>query len=157
MSDTKKKEVSPEMMALGKSLEGKIKIDPATGVAVAEDDAFYHGAAEGTQEAVKTALNHINTQVHALTLATGTAAVKAFKSNKELDKVTLRLPFEGKNAIEVAVLRERTSQVPGTDKMVTTYAAATPKIDLYATRPRGELASIKEHLAALATKAYAGK
>ena len=158
MTDAKKpREVSAEMMKLGQGLQPMIKIDPSTGVAVADECAFYYGADDGVQVAMKTALDHLGKQTHALTLATGLAAVDAFKANKGLDKVTLRVPFEGKNAVEIGVQRERVSGVPGSDKTVTTHCAVTPKIDLYATRPRGELAHIKDHLATLATKAYGKK
>lgn len=119
------------------------------------DGAFFIGADEDLREAVDKVLDRINLMTKAASLAVGEASIPAFKDNGELDQLTAEFPIRKKGAsLQILVQRERTSNVPKTDRTVTTYAAITPKVELYCTRPRGELSRIKSMISNMATEAY---
>jgi hypothetical protein len=146
-------EIKSDIVSLSKTLKGKITIGE-NGVAVVEPGTYVALLPEGiSEDSVKQLQSFHSELAAAATLATGELAVPYMRKNKGVASVELSIPMVGKDALDVSIKREKTVINPSTKEHSTVYGAATAGFTVYSTRPRGEMAKVKSHLAELAMKA----
>lgn len=146
-------EIKTDVLELSKTLKGRIKIGE-NGVASIEPGTYVSLLPEGvTEDNVKKLQSFHSELAAAATLATGELAVPYMKKNKDVASVDLSIPMIGKDSLDVNIKREKTVTNPTTKEQSTVYGAATAGFSVYSTRPRGEMAKVKSHLAELAMKA----
>jgi hypothetical protein len=147
-------EIKSDIVSLSKTLKGKITIGD-NGVATVEPGTYVALLPEGISEDNVKQLQSFHSELAAAaTLATGELAVPYMKKNKTVTQVELSIPMVGKDALDVTIKREKTVINPtNKEQSSTVYGAATAGFTVYSTRPRGEMAKVKSHLAELAMKA----
>lgn len=145
-------EVKEDVRALAKTLKGKISIGE-NGVASIDKDTYVTLLPETVSEPAVRALQGFHSELAAAaTLATGELAIPYLKKNKDVGSVNLSIPMIGKDTLDVSIKREKVVTNPASGEKTTTYGAATTGFSVYSTRPRGEMAKVKSHLAELAMK-----
>lgn len=146
-------EIKSDILELSKTLKGKIKIGE-NGVATVEEGTYIALLPEGVTEDNARKLQSFHSELAAAaTLATGELAVPYMKKHKDVASVDLTIPMIGKDSLDVNIKREKVVTNPQTKSQSTIYGAATTGFTVYSTRPRGEMAKVKSHLAELAMKA----
>jgi hypothetical protein len=146
-------EIKSDILELSKTLKGKIKIGE-NGVATVEEGTYVSLLPEGVTEDNARKLQSFHSELAAAaTLATGELAVPYMKKHKDVVSVDLTIPMIGKDSLDVNIKREKTVTNPQSKEQSTVYGAATAGFTVYSTRPRGEMAKVKSHLAELAMKA----
>lgn len=147
-------EISQDVLNLSAELKGKITIGDK-GVATI-DKAYYKEllAQEGVELASAEKLQALHSRLApAAVHATGEVAVPYMKKHKDIEKVELSIPMLGKDSLDVTIKREKEVRNPQSGEVSTVYGVASAGFSVYSTRPRGEMAKVKEHLAGLALKA----
>lgn len=146
-------EIKQDTKDLAKTLKGKITIGD-NGVATVKEGTYVELLPEGiTEDTVKKLQAHNSHLVAAAALATGELAIDYLKKHKSVAAVELSMPTTGKDTLDITVKRDKQVTNPQTKEASTVYGAVTAGFSIYSTRPRGELAKVKDHLADLALKA----
>lgn len=147
-------EISQDVQNLATELKGKITIGDK-GVATIDKAAYKELlAAEGIEVASAEKLQHLHSRLApAAVMATGELSVPYLKKHKDIEKVELSMPMLGKDSLDVTIKRSKEVRSPQSGEVSTVYGAASAGFSVYSTRPRGEMAKVKDHLAGLAMKA----
>jgi hypothetical protein len=153
-TETKDKPVSPEVTALAAKLRKNITIDPATGQATLTVEDYKANLPEGvTEDTVKAVDAYNGLYLHAAALAHGEESVPVLKKHKELEATHLTANLLGRNKIEIGFKRSTETSRPGApadEPKTVNYGVVSAKFDFASSRPRGEMARVKSHLADLA-------
>lgn len=151
--------VKPEVVAMAEVIQGKIKVDPATGVGSPLTSALYAELLpEGlTMELAEQFSEHHSILFPAVALAIGNVSTPLMAENKELNKVTFEMPAVGKDKIRVNFDRQRSFPDQQTNGTITKLGQVNIDYVQYGTKNRGEVTKVKNFLTAQALEVLGGK
>lgn len=134
-----------------------VTIDPTTGLATLQDDAYAATLPEGiTGEQIKALHKHNTNFITAMGLAVGEAAIPVMKKHNDLKIVEAETKDQAGNKFGITFHRTKQSGPPGGEK-TDKFGVLNADIELRASRKIGQLGAVKAHLGDLATKALASK
>jgi len=142
-----------------KSLAAKLSvtIDPTTGLATLQDDAYESTLPEGiTADTIKSLHKHNTSFITAMGLAVGEAAIPVMKKHADLKIVEAETKDSAGNKFGITFHRTKPSGPPGGEK-TDKFGVLSADIELRAARKIGQLAAVRAHLGDLATKQLAKK
>ena len=156
MSDKEKPfELKPEAQAIYDKL--KIVIDPKTGLATQDEDAYITSAPEGlTAEIVKEKHKYDTNFVLAQGKKFGEESVAVMKKNPELDRTELVIEDPAKNKFSFTFDRSKQVGPPGGEK-TERFGVLNASFEIRAARKTGQMGHLRTHLSELATKSLAKK
>lgn len=151
-------DINPVVLSLAEILKKSAKLDPETGVIVADEGAF-EKTLEGTDltmDLYKQIAAH-NANIAAATgHVTADVGLAAMKADKTLNKVSFELPIL-QDSVSHTFTREKEvlGGAPGSTDRETkkVYGQLSSRWSVYASGPRGQLKKVKAHFAALAEEA----
>jgi hypothetical protein len=155
MATDKTPTVSEEIKTMAAGL--KVAIDPTTGLATLQDDAYASTLPEGiTNETVKAIHKHNTNFITAMGLAVGEAAIPVMKKHADLQVVEAETKDAAGNRYGITFHRSKLTGAPGGEKTAK-YGVLGAEIELRASRKTGQLGIVKNMLGEMATKALAKK
>lgn len=155
MSTDKTPTINQDIRDLASKL--KVSIDPTTGLATLQDDAYDSLLPEGiTTETVKQLHKHNTSFITAMGLAVGEAAIPAMKKHGDLKIVEAEAKDAAGNKFGVTFHRTKLSGPPGGEK-TEKFGVLNAEFELRAARKIGQLGVVRNFLAEEATKALAKK
>lgn len=151
-------EIKQETKDLAARIKPEIKLNEKTGVGVISPELYEKLLPEGlTKKMAESFQAHNSSLIAATTYALGEIGVPAMKKNKDLDSVSVEMPTVGKDYIGVKINRSRTVPEGGRDGVSgtkTKYGTTSIEMNVYASKPRGELSKVKSWISEQADAAF---
>lgn len=162
---TAEKSIPQEIRNLAAAIKADLKIDPNTGVATVPKNMYDRLLPENvTREMVEQVASANADIAAAAVLAVGEASIPLMKKHGELTNVTLELPATSRDVFQVVF--DRKSKVADVGRsedgkmvhngFVERFGQVRVGFKTFGTRNKGQMAQIKDHLNAEATKALSG-
>lgn len=138
-----------------KAVREQIEIDPKTGLSKLSESVYADFLKENTGIEIDTVsqISAADTRfIAVLGKATGEAGVPVLHKNKDLDRITVVAPRDGKNKFEIDLKRETRNINPATKEEVVKHGVLSAKFDFYGTHNNGDFKKVRTEVSEAAAK-----